>query len=643
MANGKYITLDFETFYGTGYSLTALTYEQYISHEKFKVHGVGLKIENEPAYYVKGPEVAKHLEALFYPGNEHTLIAHNTLFDGAIFSWYYGLQAGRYLDTMGMSNALWNQGKSGLEDISIRLFPDNPDMRKGTEIHSFKDRYNLEPFEEEVLRNYCINDVNLTWECFRKMWPMMPDEELEIMDITLRMTIHPAFVLDKKTVMRHLDKVRKEKAALIKASGTNKTVLASPQRFVAHVKKQYGLDIPIIPSPTRKNPNNVKPALAKDELAARKFIQDNPEVLPAFEGRWAVASNLEESRAVRMLEHAQQVYHKPEGVLAVPLKYAAAHTLRWGGTNSINGQNFGRGSPLRIALRAPDGYLLGIGDLSQIECRMLAWFAGQDDLVEDFRNKRDIYSIFASDIYGRPINRKRKEIDPETGKEFYPEFIEGHVGKTSVLGLGYQMGWEKFKDTLEKGANGGPPVFLSEYECRRIVYDLYRGKYRAIVNLWDEAQGAIIKMMTLNPGDKHEWRGLQIEYGRIRLFNGMYLNYPGLRWKENEQTGNSEIVYWNGQYETNIYGGKLIENIIQALARLVIARQIIRINTWLKDEEGPDSRVILTVHDEIISIMRKQGINRKIETMLDMMREPPSWCFDLPLDSEGGADVCYSK
>ena len=125
--------------------------------------------------------------------------------------------------------------------------------------------------------------------------------------------------------------------------------------------------------------------------------------------------------------------------------------------------------------------------------------------------------------------------------------------------------------------------------------------------------------------------------------NGMYLNYPGLRWIENEKTGRSEIVYWNGKYETNIYGGKLIENIIQALARIVIAEQIVKVNRWLESFGDGVSRVILTVHDEIIALFPDKNPEETLSIMLEMMRVPPDWCADLPLDSEGGFDVCYSK
>lgn len=647
----SFLTLDFESYYGDKYSLTALTYEQYIRDERFKIHGVGIKVDNNPPVYYRDRDVEAVLrEEFFTPGNDHTMICHNTLFDGTVLSWYYGLRAQTYYCTQAMSRALWNQSSSSLEALCRRLWPDDPIMRKGKELVSFKNRRDLTDEEQRNMALYCIGDpetgrmgdVPLTYEAFATMWRMFPDEELDILDMTLQMAIHPGFVLDRYIVKKHLEQVQNEKKAAIEQSGTTKTVLASGPKFVQFIKEEFGLDVPIIPSPTPKNPDNVKPALSKDELVCKRFIADHPEVENAFKGRFSVASTQEESRAKRLLEHSLALPGKPDGVISLPLNYAKAHTLRWGGANKINPQNFGRNSPLRRAITAPKGFLVGVGDLSNIEARKLAWWADETQLLTMYRNGVDVYSDFATDIYNRPINRKAKAID-EDGNEYYPDFIEGFVGKVAVLGLGYQMGPPKFKDTLEAGALGGPPVYMTLDQCKHIVYDVFRGRNRRIVTAWDECDQILQDMMMMKPGDAYKWRHLIVEHGRLRLPNGMYLNYPGLRWIENDDTnGRPEIQYWNGQYFTKIYPGKLTENIIQALARITIAEQMLAINKWLISF-GLGERVLLTVHDEIVCLFKAEYAEERMQEMLDKMRVPPHWCADIPLDAEGGYDVCYSK
>jgi DNA polymerase bacteriophage-type len=640
----SFVTLDFETYYAQGYSLQSLTYEQYIGHEDFYVHGVGIKIDDGPTNYYDDHDTAFVLKELFAPNNDHTLIAHNAFFDGAVLSWYYGLGAATYYCTQAMSRALWNQRKHGLADLAVSLWPKNKKKRKGKELADFKGVRRLNAAQQKVMGGYCVNDVNLTFDAFAQMWRMFPEDELALLDLTLQMGIHPGFELDAPMVQAHLEEIQREKAQAIAKSGTTRTVLASGPQFVKHIKDAYGLDVPRVHAPTPKNPDNVKACLARGELPCIRFLHDNPQVADAFAGRFAVSSTLEESRATRMLEHAKALPGKPEGVIALPLNYAKAHTLRWGGTNKINAQNFGRKSPLRRAIRAPAGYKVGVGDLSQIEARMLAWWADEESLLEMFANKVDIYSVYGSKIYGRPIDRKRKEIDPDTGEEVLPDYLAGHVGKTSVLGLGYQMGPNKFKDTLEGGALGGPPVFMDFEQCHHIVHNVYRAENPNIVAAWNECNTVLEQMFCLPEGESYPWRHLQVERGRLRLPNGMYLNYPGLRWVQEEHEKYGQWEYWQGNYYTKIYPGKLTENIIQALARIVIGAQMLKVNAFLKTID-PIARVLLTVHDEIICLLPADRAAQLMEIILEMMRVPPDWCNDgrLVLDSEGGFDDCYSK
>ena len=127
----------------------------------------------------------------------------------------------------------------------------------------------------------------------------------------------------------------------------------------------------------------------------------------------------------------------------------------------------------------------------------------------------------------------------------------------------------------------------------------------------------------------------------------MYLNYPDLQAELDEQ-GRVQYEYWNGKHPTNLYGGKLIENIVQALARVVLGEMMININRWLianQDRYGSEARIVLTVHDEIIALGLTQYAEEIFERMKDFMSQVPDWCNDgtLVLKAEGGFDTCYSK
>lgn len=231
-----------------------------------------------------------------------------------------------------------------------------------------------------------------------------------------------------------------------------------------------------------------------------------------------------------------------------------------------------------------------------------------------------------------------------------------------VLGLGYGMGWRKFRDTLAAGALGGDPVYFTEAEAQNAV-NTYRTANAAIRNYWQQADAAIVDMYL---GNTRPWGPLTIQKNCLVMPNGMALQYPGLRpiAPSEDGTVSDGWEYWNGQFWKKLYGGLLTENITQALSRIVLFTQMLRINRNVFVPAG--GRVVLNVHDEIIAVgpsygalyLGKKpnekgklvdvwrdtaGADRLFKRMTEEMRLPPAWCHDLPLDSEGGYAFEYSK
>jgi DNA polymerase len=303
--------------------------------------------------------------------------------------------------------------------------------------------------------------------------------------------------------------------------------------------------------------------------------------------------------------------------MPVPLRYYAAHTGRWGGDDKLNLQNIPRNSLLKHAIFAPSGYKMIDSDSSQIEARTLAWLAEQNDLVDAFDRGEDVYKIMASAIYGKGIESITKD--------------ERFVGKTTILGCGYGMGAAKFQAQL-KNFN----VAIDLDEAKRII-DTYRTTYPKITALWKDAGkalDAILRNASMGLGRDDT---LKIE-GKdgILLPNGLYLRYPNLR-KHQDDDGKVELVYdtkkGKAVIPNRIYGGKVIENVCQALARIVIGEQMLMVAKKYK--------VVMTVHDAIACIVPEGEVQSAQEYVEMCMRIRPKWALELPLNCESGYGYTY--
>ena len=594
--------LDFETYYDVQLSLGKMTTVQYVNHPDFKIWGVGLKFnEGETGWYSE----EEYEEALSQiPWEDTAVVCHNTLFDAYILTQYLGHYPAYYYDTASLSRGVYPNQPARLKDVAMRIFPNDPGMRKGDELVNAKGVRDLNPELDAQIGGYCIQDVDLTYAIFHHMMQGYPQDELDIIDLTVRMFVEPKLILDRDMLIAHKEKINLQTAKAIEASGLTREVLASQQKFAAHLET---LNITV---PTKKSPTTGKqiPAFSKTDSAYIQMQNMYPELLHIWDGREAVKSRIEETRAERFLESTN-----PDGTFSVPLRYYAAHTGRFGGTESINLQNLPRGSALRTAVMAPEGQYLYVVDLSNIEARMLAWLSKEADLLDAFAAGRDVYSEFASQIYGYPVTKANK--------------LERYVGKTAILGLGYGMGPDKFKDTLK---NGKPSVDIGDSTAISIVAQ-YRAMYPNITLLWDGCKHALFTMNHSGDVDGRPYGPLLIKPGGVQLPNQMSLKYPGLHYSD----GN--FMYNSGKGMVKTYGARLTENIVQALARIVIVEQMLEV------QRLPEVQVVLQVHDEIISIASNLGADETLDKILAIMKTPPTWCSDLPLDAEGGYSQRYDK
>ena len=596
------ITLDFETYYDVRLSLSKMSTVQYVQDDEFKVWGVGVKFNDEDTVWIPEDEVKEFLEQIDW--DNAALVCHNTLFDAYILTQVFGVYAKYYYDTAAMSRGLFPNESAALKNVCTRLYPDNPSMRKGEELVNAKGIRDLDPQLDEQIGGYCIQDVDLTYAIFNKMRHEFPQSEFDLMDLTIRMFVEPKLTLDRSLLYTYKDQIAAETAQKIEASGTTREILASQQKF-ANFLEELNITVPTKRSPTT---GKMIPAFGKKDSAYIQMCNMYPQYKHVWDAREAVKSRLEETRAERLLQSVN-----PDGSFSVPLRYYAAHTGRFGGSEKINLQNLPRESQLRNAITCKDPELLYIADLSNIEARMLAWLSGQEDLLNAFAQGEDVYCQFASQIYNRPITKDNK--------------LERYVGKTAILGLGYGMGAEKFQYTL---ASGSPSVDVNIDTARSIVQQ-YRGTYYNIPRLWSVCKQLLFSMMDRNQIG-NIYGPLSVSNNAIKLPNAMFLKYPSLQYI------NGEFLY-KGRNDSMIrtHGPRVCENIIQALARIVITDQILAVH----NTSGLD--VVLTVHDEIISLASKENPNETLDQILAIMKKPPDWCPDLPLDAEGHFGKVYSK
>ncbi len=613
----KILTIDFETYYAKDYSLTKLTTEEYVRDSRFEVIGVAVKATDTSNYYHQDTDavplwctgskkqIAKFLNQFDWANS--IALAHNAMFDMAILNWHFDIRPKKIADTLAISRATHTIEVGG----SLAALAEYYGLgAKGTEVHSAvgKKRLDFTPDEIEAYGGYCIQDVELTYKLFKVLKKDFPNFEMALIDLTLRMFTEPTITLETSILTEHIKKIKATKERLMSAIAHDRKELMSNAKF-AELLEKLNVVVPRKISPTTGKETY---AFAKTDEEFKKLLEhENEKVQALVAARLGVKSTIEETRTQRFIDIAGR------GTLPIPLRYYAAHTGRWGGDDKINMQNLPRGSQLKKAMCAPEGYKFIDCDLSQIEARTLAWLAEADDLVEAFDRGDDVYKIMASAIYDKPEDEITKE--------------ERFVGKTTILGAGYGMGAAKFKSQLKTFG-----VELEQDECDRII-KVYRETYPDIPKLWRSAGKALKNIMEDKTFDFGR-EGVVWANGSvgIELPNGLYVRYPNLR-NETDEEGNTETVYDTRRgraiLPNRIYGGKVIENVCQALARIVIGEQLLRVSQKYK--------VVMTVHDAIGCIAPEDEVEQAMEFVEKSMKVRPKWASDLPLDCEGGWGESY--
>jgi DNA polymerase len=618
------ITLDFETYYAQDYSLTKLTTEEYIRDKRFEVIGVGVKVGEGITEWFSGShlDIQKYLST--YPWNDSALLCHNTMFDGAILAWRFGIKPKLYLDTLCMGRATNGVDVGG----SLAYLSERYNLgKKGTEVVDAKGKQ-ITGFSNSELAQYgeyCKNDVELTFKLFQVLSSAFPADELQLIDLTLRMFINPVLEVDDALLVDRLEELKHEKLQLL---GTLKEKLecedeesvrkklASNKQF-AQVLEDFGVEVPMKES---KTTGKLTYALAKNDTGFIALTEhEDPFIQQLAAVRLGTKSTIEESRIERFID----VGARNKGRLPIPLKYYGAHTGRWAGSDKVNFQNLPsrdkKKKALKNAVVAPEGYMVINCDSSQIEARVLAWLSGQEDLVKEFANGDDVYSIFASKIYDIEITKKNP--------------VERFVGKTCILGLGYGTGSLKLQHTLKTSPPGAD---LTKDKCDEIV-KLYRDTNDMIVKLWREGDKALKAMADWQPTSKSFYYGkhkcVAVTKEGFKLPNGLYIRYPDLKLNTDETKSGYE--YKSRKGPVSLWGGSIVENVVQALARIIVGEQMLKLTERY--------RPVLTVHDAAVCVVPEDEVNEACAWIVEVMSTPPDWAKGLPVACEAQVGKNYGE
>lgn len=399
------VVLDFETAYGKGYSLRSMPTHQYVRDARFKTHGVGIQIEgNEPEWITTN--ISNRLKAIDWANS--CLIGHNLYFDGSILFEHFGIVPARRIDTLSLARGFFDSDqKFGLDAVAQML---GLGHKIGGTLNETKDKWDLEPELLARLGEYCLQDVKLTKEIYDILIQAYPANELDLIDLTIRMSTAPILEIDQTTAIRAQFEAEDDQAKAIKDSGVPKTILTSNPQFEAHLVS-LGIAIPKKISITTGKETS---AMGKNDPEFIELMGQYPELSHLWKGRLEAKSSIGVSRAKRWNFIATHGSRK----MPMPMVYYGAHTGRWTGTDKINVQNLPRGSLLRKAIHAPKDHVILVADSSQIELRMNAWFCGQDDVLQTQREGKCVYSLMASKLFDRPAEDiyKEKGNDRQFGK-----------------------------------------------------------------------------------------------------------------------------------------------------------------------------------------------------------------------------------
>ena len=634
----KIATVDLETYWAVGHSLTKMSPIAYCMHPDTEIISCALKLGDGPTVVAFGEhDVRDILNDVDW--SQYWLIGHNMSgFDAMILAWRFGIKPRLWGCTLAMARPIHAKDvglslaklvehyKLGVKDQSALI------ATKGKNLCDFTEQ------EIEDMRFYNAADVDQCYDLFTRLIKHTKRDEAKLIDMTIRMLVEPQFNVDMDLLVNTLADESERKQALLceaadimgvaeidmdeeETAAVALTVLSSAAKFSKFLQS---IDVDV---PTKVSSTTGKeiPALAKtDEAFLELQEHDNPLVAAAAAARLDAKSTILQTRIQAFMDAANA---HPDQKVPIPLKYYGADTTgRWSGWG-YNPQNLPRVNPynprpsdaLRRCLTAPGGYKVVVADLSGIELRVNHFLWQVPSSMEMFQKepeKADLYKDFASKLYDIPLDAVSKE--------------QRQVGKVAHLGLGFGAGYVTFQKVAK--LMGG--VDITEDESKDIV-ERWRYEYSEICSGWRTCHKALPTIMRGLEGRSVDPWGMVTPVPEGLLTPKGMIRYPELRIEHDDEENRKEFWYGQGRNKARIYAGKIDENIVQHLARCVIADNAITVQRVLGLNPA------LMVHDELVYVVPEAQAQSTLDTVQEIMRTPPDWWPELVTWSEGDIADTY--
>jgi DNA polymerase len=631
--------LDFETFWSTTHSLSKMNPITYVMHPDTEIISLAYKFNDEETHVIFGEkEIQAWCDAVDW--EDKLVVAHNNIgFDSMILAWRFGVRPKMWGCTLAMSRPFHGLDVGGSLAALMKHY--GLGTKDTTALLSTKGRHLIDftPGEVSAMRIYNRQDTDGCASLFRKFLPDTPKREMKLIDMTIRMLVEPKFDVDKELLLTTLgqEKHRKRETMLKLATRLGwepleedeypehgraeeyvRKILASALKFAAFLK-ELNVECPVKESPT--NPGTMIPALAKSDA---EFIalttHPNALVAEAARARLDIKSTILETRIESFLEVTECM----KGKMPIAKNYYGGHTGRWSGAMALNQENLPRidkkmpkpSDALRGSLLAPKGYKVVVADLSGIELRVNHFLWKVPSSMALFKadpENADLYTNFAGTFYEIAMEEVSRE--------------QRQVGKVAHLGLGFGAGHATFQTVAKNMAK----IDLSVRDSQEIV-NAWRDEYPEIVQGWKRCHKALSEIYQgALFGHLDEWGLCRISSDGIVTPRGV-VRYPNLH-QETDLAGQSEWWYGEGRTRARIYAGKVTENVVQHLARNVLADNMLAIQ-----KRYP---IAHCVHDEVVLIVPDDEAEEALRFMQEIMRTPPTWWPELVVWSEGGISDTY--
>lgn len=645
-----HIVIDFETYFKNlprdpeKYTLSTMTTPEFIHDPRFLLHGVAVKMAGQPAEFFHSntpEEIAFHLKNCWVL--DRPVIMHNAYFDDYILCNVLGLVCPQIIDTQGLALAVLGNRKetgqsTGLKELAKRL-----GLRPKGDLTYMNGKRNLSAAQAEELGEYAKGDGEITEGVLRLLLPFMsnPETELRYMQHTVRLFTAPSagVQIDTQALEALRRKGKTEFQEIFTRAKVTEEEVGKDLKFrnlLATALFRTGRTLPM-----KQGKNGMIPATAKTDPAMMDMVEDDdPEVAALAEARLAKKSL---DQFERRLDSINSIVQLTKGRLPLYLQYHGAHTGRPTGGDGLNQLNMGRdglqGDIRGLYLPRP-GNMLVIGDASQIEARIVAFLAGQHDLLDDFRMGRDVYVEFAKKLFKRDSISK----------------VERALGKKCILGLGFGMGIGTLLKNLQKDPDLAPLLSSGEVSLAdvRDMHQTYREAYDQIPWLWHTLEADLSELVRSGCPFGMFPMGWEDVCGKasawVQLPSGRKLQYPELRLEYQESRslltigkdgqmksasvgGKEGLSYGRSGY---LYGGKITENVVQAIARDILYEAVMAC-------DAAGYRVVFHIYDEIILEVPTDSAELAKRKLGCLLSRSPAWAKDLPLAAEVITSERYCK